>query len=127
MFSFLISFFTAGSFKWIAILMIVFGLASSLYLKHRQIVDMEKDSALQKFTIDQLQQNVKDKNIYIQQMEEISTNKSEILAKLYIERDRLEEQLQKIDASINQHVGAGHDKQSSQILKDTIKMLGEIK
>lgn len=127
MFSFLISFFTAGNFKWIAILMIVFGLATSLYLKHRQIVDLERDTALQKFTIDQLQQNVKDKNIYIQQMEAISTNKSEILAKLYIERDRLEEQLQKIDASINQHVGAGHDKQSSQILKDTIKMLGEIK
>lgn len=127
MFSFLVSFFTAGGFKWLAILMIVFGLATSLYLKHRQIVDLERDTALQKFTIDQLQQNVRNKDIYIQQMEDISTNKSEILAKLYIERDRLEEQLQKIEASINQHVGAGHDKQSSQILKDTIRMLGDMK
>ena len=60
-------------------------------------------------------------------MEEISNHKSEIVAELYIERDKLEEQLRKIDATINQHVGAGRDKTSSQILKDTIRMLGEIK
>lgn len=127
MFSFLISFFTAGGLKWVAILMIVFGLASSLYLKHRQIVDLERETALQKYNINQLEQNLKDKDIYLKQMEEISTHKSEILAELYIERDKLEEKLRKVDATINQHVGAGHDKQSSQILKDTIRMLGEIK
>lgn len=127
MFSFLISFFTAGGLKWLAILAIVFGLASSLYLKHRQIVNLEKETALQEYNINQLQQNLKDKDVYVKQMEEISKHKSEIVAELYIERDRLEEQLRKVDESINQHVAAGHDKQSSQILKDTIKMLGEIK
>lgn len=126
MFSFLISFFTSGALKWISILMIVFGLASSLYLKHRQIVNLERETALQKYTVDQLQQNLKDKDIYLKQMEEISNHKSQIVAELYIEKDRLEEQLRKIDASINQHVTNGHDRQSSQILKDTMRMLGDM-
>lgn len=127
MFSVLISFFTSGSLKWLAILMIVFGLASSLYLKHRQIVDLERETALQKYNVNQLEQNLKDKDIYVKQMEEISNHKSQIVAELYIERDKLEEQLRKIDETINQQVGAGHDRKSSKILQDTIRMLGEIK
>jgi len=127
MFSFLISFFTAGGLKWVAILAIVFGLAGSLYLKHRQIVDLERETALQKYNVNQLQQNLKDKDVYVKQMEEISNHKSRIVAELYIEKDKLEEQLRKIDTNINQHVTAGHDRQSSQILKDTIKMLGDMK
>lgn len=127
MFSFLIPFFTSGSLKWISILLIVFGLSTSLYMKHRQIVDLEKETALQKYNLNQLQQNLKDKDVYVKQMEEISNHKSQIVAELYIEKDRLEEQLRKIDESINQHVSAGHDNQSSQILKDTIKMLGDMK
>lgn len=127
MFSFLISFFTSGAMKWVAILMIVFGLASGLYLKHRQIVDLERETALQKYNNNQLQQALKDKDLYVQQMEEISKHKSEIVAELYIEKDRLEEKLSKVIATINTNVTAGHDRGSSKILKDTFKALGEMK
>lgn len=122
----LISLFSSGIIKWIAILAIVFALGGSLYLKHRQIVDLERETALQKYNINQLQQNLKDKEVYLQQMEEISKQKSSIVAELYILKDRLEEKLSKVTANIDKHVGAGRDRESSQILKDTIRMLGDM-
>ena len=124
---FILSLISSGAIKWLAILIIVGLLGGSLYLKHRQIVDLEKETALQAYNINQLEQNLKDKEVYLQQMHEISKNKSEIVAELYIIKDRLESQLRDVEANINQHVGAGHDRQSSQILKDTFKALGEMK
>ena len=124
---FLLSLITSGGLKWVAILIIVGLLGGSLYLKHRQIVDFERETALQAYNIRQLEQNLKDKEVYLQQMHEISNHKSEIVAELYILKDKLESQLKDVEANINQHVGAGHDRQSSQILKDTFKALGEMK
>lgn len=124
---FLLSLITSGGLKWIIILIIVGLLGGSLYMKHREIVNLEKETALQAYNINQLQQNLKDQLLHLQQMVELNKHKSEIVAQLYIERDNLESQLKNVDAKINQHVGAGHDKQSSQILKDTFKSLGEMK
>lgn len=123
----LLSLISSGALKWISILILVFGLVGGLYWQHRKIVDNEKRVALQEYNINQLQQNLKDKDIYIQQMEDISNHKSEIVANLYIERDSLEEKLNKIESNINSHITAGHDRESSQVLKDTFKMLGEMK
>jgi hypothetical protein len=123
----LLSFVSSGALKWVAILIIVGLLGGSLYLKHRQIVDLERETALQKYNINQLEQNLKDKELYLKQMEEISKNKSEIVAELYMQRDKLEAQLKEVESNINQQVGAGKDRSSSQILKDTFKSLGEMK
>lgn len=123
----LFSLISSGAVKWISILILVFGLAGGLYVKHRQIVDQEKQIALQQYNIDQLQQNIKDKNVFIQQMQDISNHKSEIVAQLYIEKDKLEEKLKDVLSNIDRHVGAGDDRESSQILKDTFKSLGEMK
>jgi sortase (surface protein transpeptidase) len=124
---FVLSLITSGSLKWVAILIIVGLLGGSLYMKHREIVDLEKKAALQEYNINQLEQNIKDKEVYLQQMKEISKHKSEIVANLYIMKDRLEAQLKEVEANINTHVGAGHDRPSSKILKDTFKSLGELK
>lgn len=123
----LLSLISSGAVKWISILILVFGLVSGLYIKHRQIVNSEKQIALQEYNINQLQENVKSKETYIRQMEEISKNKSEIVAELYIEKDKLEEKLASINSDIDKHIGAGRDRESSQILKDTFKALGEMK
>ena len=124
---FILSLISSGAIKWVAILIIVGLLGGSLYMKHREIVNLEKETALQAYNINQLQQNLKDKMLHLEQMVEINKHKSEIVAQLYIERDNLESQLRDVDAKINQHVGAGRDRQSSQILKDTFKALGEMK
>lgn len=122
----LLSFVSSGALKWISILVLVFGLIGGLYWQHRKIVNNEKLLALQEYNINQLQQNLKDKEAYLQQMEEISKQKSSIVAELYILKDRLEEKLSKVTANIDKHVGAGRDRESSQILKDTIRMLGDM-
>ena len=96
-----------------------------LYTKHRQIVDLEKQSALQQYNINQLQQNVKDKDLYIQKMEEINKSKNKIVSDLYVERDKLEKKLKDIESSIDIEVGKGNDRPSSNILKETIRKLSQ--
>ena len=113
--------------KWAIIIALVLGLGWFAYSKHRGIVELEKQAALQQYNINQLEQNLKDKDVFLQQMQDVSNHKSEIVANLYIERDALEEKLSKVQSMINGHVTAGHDRSSSQVLKDTFKALGEMK
>ena len=124
--SILLSLISSGSVKWIAIVLMVFGLAGGLYWQHRKIVEHEKAIALQEYNINQLQQNIKDRELFLKQMQEISNHKSQIVADLYIEQDRLEEKIQTIMKSIEDSVKKGHDRASSKILRDTFKALGEL-
>lgn len=121
-----IAFALSGGLRRLIILLVLVGLVFFVYKKHREIVYLEKQFALQQYNITQLEQSLKDKDIYIKQMEAINNEKGKIVAQLYIDRDMLEEKLSKVLANINTHVGAGHDKESSQILKDTIRMLGDM-
>jgi len=121
----LLSLITSGGIKWLSILILVTGLVVGLYSKHRQIVDLEKQSALQQYNINQLQQNVKDKDLYIQKMEEINKSKNKIVSDLYVERDKLEQKLKEIESSIDIEVGKGNDRPSSNILKETIRKLSQ--
>lgn len=120
----LLSLISSGAIKWLSILILVGGLVSGLYMKHRQIVDLEKQTALQQYNINQLQQNVNDNKLYIQKMEEISNHKSKIVADLYIEKDSLEEKMKKLEISVEKQAATGGDRESSKILKDVIKELG---
>ena len=47
-----ISFLTSGNIKWITIFLIFLGISGGLYVKHRQIVELEKQTALQEYNID---------------------------------------------------------------------------
>ena len=122
-----LSLITSGTLKWISILTLVFGLAGSLYMKHREIVNNEKQIALQQYNINQLEQTLKDRDIYIDKLEDINRITSERVNDLILKREQLEKKLRNIESDIDRHVGAGHDRESSQILKDTIKSLGEVK
>jgi|688.fasta_scaffold01392_62 hypothetical protein len=123
----LLSFVSSGALKWVAILVLVFGIIGGAYSQHRKIVDSEVQAALQQYNINELQQALKDKDTYIKQMEDISKSKSEIVANLYIEKDKLEEKLSSIMSNIDKNTGTEHDRQSSKVLKDTFKSLGEMK
>jgi hypothetical protein len=123
----LLSLISSGALKWISILVLVFGLVVGMYSKHRQIVDQEKQIALQQYNINQLEQTVKDRDAYISEIEDISRSRAERVNSLIEKNSELEEKLKSVETVIDKHVGAGRDKESSQILKDTIKSLGEIK
>jgi peptidoglycan hydrolase CwlO-like protein len=123
----LLSLISSGALKWISILILVFGLVGGMYSKHRQIVEQEKQIALQQYNINQLEQTVKDRNRYIGEVENLYRSRSERVNELLMENKELEKKLEAINTQIDKHVGAGRDKESSQILKDTIKSLGEMK
>ena len=123
----LLSLISSGALKWISILVLVFGLVGGMYSKHRQIVDQEKQIALQQYNIKQLEQTVKDRDRYIGEVEDLYRSRSERVNELLLENKELEKKLEAINTQIDKHVGAGRDKESSQILKDTIKSLGEMK
>lgn len=123
--NFLISFFASGGMKWLSILIIVAGLAGGLYSKHRQIVDLEKQTALQAYNIKQLQQSIKDKDLFIEQQQAIFKNRDEEVAKLEIQKQALENKLKIIESQIDVEIGKGNDRPSSDILKNTIKELSQ--
>ena len=123
----LLSLVSSGALKWISILILVFGLIGGMYSKHRQIVEQEKQIALQQYNINQLEQTIKDRDAYISEIEDISRSRAERVNSLMEKNKQLEDKLQSVVTEIDKHVGAGHDRQSSQILKDTIKSLGDVK
>lgn len=123
----LLSLITSGSIKWLSILVIVAGLAGGLYMKHREIVNNEKQIALQQYNIKQLEQTIKDRDAYIEEIENVNRARSEAINGLNQKNRELEKRLESVVSDIDKHVGAGRDRESSQILKDTIKSLEEMR
>lgn len=125
--TFLLSLITSGSIKWLSILVIIAGLAGGLYMKHREIVNNEKQIALQQYNIKQLEQTIKDRDAYIVEIENLARSRAESVNVLKEKTKELEDKLQSVVSNIDKHVGAGRDRESSQILKDTIRSLEEMK
>lgn len=123
----ILSLITSGSIKWLSILVIIAGLTGGLYMKHREIVNNEKQIALQQYNIKQLEQIVKDRDAYINEIENVNRARSEAINGLTQKNRELEKRLESVVSQIDKHVGAGRDRESSQILKDTIKSLEEMK
>ena len=123
----LLSLISSGAIKWLSILILIFGLIGGAYHQHRKIVENEKLIALQQYNINQLEQNVKDKNAYIQKMEEISKNKSIIINDLYKKNDALSEKAKNIEIVIEKDKVTGKDRDSSGLLKDTFRELENMK
>lgn len=121
---FIISLFTSGTIKYIVIFLLVSGMGWFAYSKHRQIVELEKQVALQQYNITQLEQNVKDNAEYMKKLEELNNFKGNIVADLYRERDTLEEKIIAMQEKINQEVAEGRDRESSKVLKDLFRALG---
>lgn len=121
----IISFITSGGMKWLSILILVVGLVGGLYSKHRQIVDQEKQIALQQYNIKQLEQSIIDRDVLINQMQVIAKNKDEAIAKLEKQRATLDSKLKTIESDIDVEVGKGNDRPSSDILKETIRKLDQ--
>lgn len=121
----LITLISSNSIKWLSILVIVSGLTGFLYSKHRQIVELEKQTALQEYNMKQLEQNIKDNQKLMSDLENISKNKDEVISKLQKQREALDNKLKTIESDIDVEVGKGNDRPSSDILKETIRKLDQ--
>jgi hypothetical protein len=121
----LLSLLSSGAIKWLSILILIGGMVTGLYTKHRQIVNLEKQVALQQYNINQLEQNVKDKELFIENLAIISKNKDEIISSLNKQKEELDSKLKEIESAIDVEVGKGNDRSSSDILKKTIRELSK--
>jgi Tfp pilus assembly protein PilN len=72
-----------------------------------------------------LKQNVKEKELFIEQQQSIFKNRDEEIEKLESQKQALENKLKAIESQIDVEVGKGNDRPSSDILKETIKRLSE--
>jgi hypothetical protein len=123
----LLSLISSGAIKWLSILILIFGLIGGAYQQHRKIVENEKLIALQQYNINQLEQNVKDKDTYIQKMKEISKHKSDIINDLYRKNDDLSNKAKDIEIVIERDKATGKDRDSSELLKNTFRELENMK
>lgn len=121
----ILSLISSGALKWLSILILFFGLIGEAYHQHRKIVENEKLIALQQYNINQLEQNVKDKNAFIEQQQAIFKNRDEEISKLEKQKEALDNKLKAIESEIDVEVGKGNDRPSSDILKNTIKELSQ--
>ena len=67
----LLSLITSGSMTYIVILLLVFGIVITLYKMHMNSLNNEVERATQKNIIKQLEQNVKDKDLQLQNTQEL--------------------------------------------------------
>jgi len=123
----LLSLITSGSISYIVILVLVFGIIITLYKMHMNSLNNEVERATQKNIIKQLEQNVKDKDLQLQNAQELMNKKSEILNQVIQERSELEEKLKKLEIDIEKKVSVGQNRPASNILKDVFKSLGNQK
>jgi len=117
----LLSLITSGSMTYIVILLLVFGIVITLYKLHMNSLNNEVERATQKNIIYQLEQNVKDKDLLLQQMRELDKKKSENIVNLLTERSEIEAKMKQLELEIE----TGKDRPASKLLKDVLKGLGK--
>lgn len=123
----ILSLITSGSVKYIVYLILAIGLGTSLYYSYQNRLELERKNALYQYNINQLQQLVKDKEKQIQQLNEINKDKDAAVAVLQKYQKELEDKFKNIESNIDVETGKGNDRPSSNILKETIRRLGETK
>jgi predicted negative regulator of RcsB-dependent stress response len=118
----LLALITSGSIRYILFAaVLLFGGIFGFYKYNMAIHDARTQAQLE-YNIKQLEQVVKDKDTYIKQMEDINKSKSAIIADLYKHTDELNEKIKDIEVAI----ANDPDRESSVVLKDAFRKLGEM-
>lgn len=124
---FILALITSGSVKYIVYLILAVALGTGLYFSYQSRLEVERQNALYQYNINQLEQLVKDKEKQIQQLTQINKDKDDAVALLQKQQKELEDKFKSIESNIDVETGKGNDRPSSNILKNTIRKLGEMK
>jgi len=119
----LLSLLTSGSFKYIAILILVLVGGTYFYVSYKNYGELQRQLAQYEYNIRQLEQVVKDKEKFIQQLNQINKDKEEAVALLEQQRNELDKKIKGIESGIDIDIGKGNDKPSSNILRETFRKL----
>ena len=125
--SFLITFLSSTASRYLFIFILILAAAYAFYLSNQRRIALEKEQAVYQYTLNQLQQVIKDKDSHIESLNKINEEKERIVNELIQKKDELETRLKEVEAEINVEIGKGNDKESSSILKNVFKKLGNQK
>lgn len=119
----LLSLLTSGSFKYIAILILVLVGGTYFYVLYKNYGELQRQLAQYEYNMRQLEQIVKDKEKFIEQLNQINRDKDQAVALLEQQRAEMDKKLRDIESGIDIDIGKGNDKPSSNILKETFRKL----
>lgn len=119
----ILSLLTSGSFKYIAILILVLVGGTYFYVSYKNYGEYQRQLAQYEYNMRQLEQIVKDKEKFIDQLNQINKDKDQAVALLEQQRAELDKRLKDIESGIDIEIGKGNDKPSSNILKETFRKL----
>lgn len=119
----LLALLTSTATKYIAILLILVGATFFLH----NYVELQKTNALAEYNINQLKQSIKDKESEIKLLKKINEAAIDEIEKLNLKKNEVEKKTSDIEKKIDKKVIEKKDRESSDILKELFKELGNQK
>ena len=113
--------------KYLFYLIIIAGISAAGYNWFQKYVYTKQQEALAQYNITQLKQTIEDQAKHIQQMQQINNFQLETIAELNKNKEKLNSEMGAIEARIKTMVDQNKDRPSSDILKETMKELENIK
>lgn len=125
--SFLVSILTSTASRYLFIFILVAAAAYAFYLSNHRRIALEREQAIYQYNLNQLQQAIKDKDQYIETLNKINEDRQYILNELIKKKEEIEAKIKEIEDNVNVETGKGNDRESSSLLKDVFKKLGNQK
>lgn len=122
--SLLLTFLSSTASKYLFTFILILTAAGAVYFIHLKTVALEKEKAIYEYNINQLQQNVKDKEKLIKDLNQINKDKDQAVLLLQQQLNNLNDRIKSVESDIDVSVGKGEDKPSSSILRNVFKKLG---
>ena len=120
----LVTFLSSTASKYLFIFILILTAAFAFYLSIQKRIALERAEATYQYNLNQLQQAIKDKDKHIDTLNKINEDKERIVSDLIQKKDELETRLKQVEDEVNVEVGKGNDRESSSILKNVFKKLG---
>ena len=118
------TFLSSTASRYLFIFILILAAAYGFHLSNQRRIALEKEQAVYQYNLNQLQQAIKDKEKHIETLNKINEDKERIVSDLIQKKDELEARLKQVEDEVNVEVGKGNDRESSSILKNVFKRLG---
>lgn len=113
--------------RYIAIGFVILSLLTGGYIFYLRYKNLQQANELLRYNQIQLEQNLKDKEQYLKNLEEIAKKKDAIIVDLKKTNDEREDRVRTVIEVIEKHTDKERNKPASKLLKDTIRELGKMK
>lgn len=113
--------------RYVAIAGVILSLAVGAYVFYLKYKNLQQANELLRYNQVQLEQNLKDKEQFLRNLEEIAKKKDAIIVDLKKANEEREDRVKTVIEVIEKHTDKERNKPASKLLKDTIRELGKMK